>query len=177
MSLQAAMNFIFGLIMNQGIRSESAWQIPKELKKRLGIEQYDLSLILEMGYEKLEECFMYKPCLHRYPSTMARNIFEATQLILDSFHGDPRTMWEGKAIPLIIDNLQKIPGIGPHKAKLGVVILNKIYPIEEWNEAAYLKIHQYASTKCPNLLSKLDLDLQYIFESDEWEARQGGIHV
>ncbi|MCP4355369.1 MAG: endonuclease III [Proteobacteria bacterium] len=120
--------FICGLIFDQSIKSNLAWQAPLGLKKRLGtLKPAD---IVNLGEYAVKGAIAKKPALHRYPSNMANNIVKASQLILSNYEGDASRIWSNANSPKDLKrNLLKVGGVGEKKANLGVVMLCHNYDL------------------------------------------------
>lgn len=147
-TIEIATHLLFGLILNQGVKSSTAWRAPKELKKRLGLKELIADNVLQIGYEKLYSAFVISPCLHRFPETMVNYLFETCITISKEFGNDPRNIWRVKNNDEIINNFRLLPGIGSHKSILGLVVLSFLDDEIELNH----KYIQYVNEKCSGLL-------------------------
>ncbi len=70
--------------------------------------------------------FRQKPALHRYPGSMAKRTQALCQVIVDTYDGDPRKIWNRVRDPqVLLDRLRALPGYGDEKAKIFLAILGK----------------------------------------------------
>jgi len=60
--------FFYGVMFDQGIRADLAWDAPLELRKRLG--HLDPRRIAQMNERALEKVMCYPKTLHRYRRKM-----------------------------------------------------------------------------------------------------------
>jgi len=65
---------------------------------------------------------------HRYYKTLARQLPTAAQIILNSYNGDPRSIWNNQRdVEVVRERLEEIPGIGPALSRMAVLILATTY--------------------------------------------------
>lgn len=117
--------FIIGLIFDQGIKSNLAWQAPYLLKQRLGI--LTPQHISNMTVNEMEEVIKANNyTLHRYPSTIAKNLIKSSIIINQEFKGDTKNIWfNNSSYKGVKKNLLKLAGIGEKKANLAILMLSR----------------------------------------------------
>jgi len=114
--------YLFGVIFDQQVKAERAWEAPLKLKKRLG--HLDIEEISSMPKEELVKIFREKPNLHRYPEKTAGWIKEASQKILREYNGKTETIWKNVSNTRdIYRRLKAFKGIGQKKASMATNIL------------------------------------------------------
>ena len=114
--------FFYGVMFDQGIRADLAWDAPLELKKRLG--HLDPHRIAKMKERTLERIMRYPKSLHRYRRKMPNWIIAATRLLVGRYDGKPESIWNDNPRA---DDLQRrfieFKGIGQKKASMATNIL------------------------------------------------------
>ena len=155
---EASIYLIFSLIFNQSCKSDAAFKAPKELLKRLEMQSYDLHKVEAKGYDGLYSLIAEKPCLHRFPSVMAKYIYHSTAALNEQYDSDPRNIWKNKADSEIIKELTKLSGIGRHKAIQCLIYLNILGELG----AVSQEYIDYMSEKCPEFFLNIDNDLRLI---------------
>lgn len=113
--------FVLGLIFDQSISSDLAWESPMLLSKRLG--HLDVNKISLTGKEELTDIIRTKRSLHRYPSVVAKYIISSCVEIVSQFNGDASNIWLSKDINLAKKNFLQMKGIGEKKANLAILML------------------------------------------------------
>ncbi len=122
-----SLEFVFGVILDQGIPYERAWSAPYELKKRLG--HLDIKKIAEMDEKELEKIMFEKPALHRY-KYMANRLIEASKLIIDRYNGNASNIWKGPISAKEIESrFREFKQVGQKKASMAVNILVRDFGI------------------------------------------------
>ena len=155
---EASIHLIFSMIFNQSCKSEFAFRAPKELLKRLAMQSYDLYEIETTGYDALYNAISAKPCLHRFPSVMAKYIYNSILTINREYNSDSRNIWRNKSDTEILKELTKLNGIGHHKAVQCLIYLNVLGELSEVSQ----KYIDYMSEKCAGFFANIDNDLQSI---------------
>jgi len=120
--------FFYGVIFDQSISADRAWEAPKILKKRLG--HLDPSKIAKMTEEKMErKIFVAGKSLHRYRK-IANWLIESSKLLVNRYGGDPKRIWNDNPRS---DDLQRrfeeFKGIGQKKASMAANILVRDYGV------------------------------------------------
>jgi uncharacterized HhH-GPD family protein len=115
---------LIGMLLDQQVPMEWAFRGPANLSARLG--GLDAAKIAAMPPDDFVEVFRQKPALHRYPGSMAKRTQALCQVIIDTYDGDPRRIWNGVRDPqVLLDRLRALPGYGDEKAKIFLAILGK----------------------------------------------------
>ena len=115
---------LIGMLLDQQVPMEWAFRGPATLSARLG--GLDAAHIAAMPPDDLVEVFRQKPALHRYPGSMAKRTQALCQVIVDTYRGDPRTIWNRVRDPqVLLERLRALPGYGEEKAKIFLAILGK----------------------------------------------------
>jgi endonuclease-3 len=122
------MEFFYGVIFDQGISADRAWEAPEKLKQRLG--HLDPYKIAGMAEEKLErKIFVAGKSLHRYRK-IANWLIESSKLLISRYGGDPKKIWNDNPRS---DDLQRrfeeFKGIGQKKASMAANILVRDYGV------------------------------------------------
>jgi uncharacterized HhH-GPD family protein len=150
-----------GLIFNQGIDSRRAFENPKKLRERLEISKYDLfELSQPNGYDKLLTAMMQTPCLHRFPSVMATNVFAFAQKITSEYDGDPRNIWHNQNVSNILKRLQSFRGVGYHKSIQCLFFLKELDQLGE----ELIEYKNYMEKNCSNFFLNIYIDIQSILD-------------
>jgi endonuclease-3 len=114
--------FFYGVMFDQGIRADLAWDAPLELRSRLG--HLDPRKIAQMNERTLGKVMRYPKALHRYRQKMPNWIIEASRLLVERYHGRPQEIWNDNPRA---DDLQRrfaeFKGIGEKKASMATNIL------------------------------------------------------
>ncbi len=143
---ETANAFLFGLIFNQNQKAERAWQAPYVLKERLGT--LNPSKILKLPRVVLLGAVAKQPALHPFIPLMADYVRKACQLLVKRHGGDARKIWQPrKCIKEVLEKLQEFPGIGKHKAAVGVFVLRNELGVSMRDDGTRLNIR----TTCPRL--------------------------
>lgn len=123
-----SLEFLFGVILDQGIKYEKAWSSPNELKNRLG--ELNVEKIASMNEKELEEVMFKKPALHRF-RYMAKRLIEASKLVLDKYEGDALNIWKKPVSAKELESrFREFKQIGQKKASMAVNILVRDFNIQ-----------------------------------------------
>jgi len=142
---EGASFFVFGVLLNQGMPAHRVWRIPEQLAERLGGSELDRFTVAA----DVRAAMRTPPALHRFPASMAGHLTEAAELIQDRWAGDARRIWApGCDADGVLDALRALPGIGEHKALVGLAVLTHDYGVPVLRGSAPL--HRYAHG-CPGL--------------------------
>lgn len=114
--------FLTGLVADQSVRSVVAWSLPWNLSKRTGEDI--LANLRRSSVQRLVDAIAAPPALHRYPKATAARLHNL-YAVCESLLGDrPEAIWEGhQSVASVRDRLMSLPGIGPKKATVGVLLL------------------------------------------------------
>jgi uncharacterized HhH-GPD family protein len=129
---------LIGMVLDQQIPLEWAFQGPAELGRRLG-GRLDAADIAAMDPEVLAEAFSRRPSLHRYPSSMASRVQALCRSVVEDYGGDAASIWTGAADGRdLLDRVKALPGFGDQKARIFVALLGKQrgVAVPGWEEAS-----------------------------------------
>jgi uncharacterized HhH-GPD family protein len=129
---------LIGMLLDQQVPLEKAFNSPHELVKRLGHEPTAAELA-EFDPDALAAVFAERPALHRFPKAMAARTQDLARLIVDRYEGDPAAVWTGAASGKeLVARLAELPGFGGYKAQIFAALLGKQLGVQPdgWREAA-----------------------------------------
>jgi uncharacterized HhH-GPD family protein len=129
---------LLGMLLDQQVPMEWAFQAPAILKERLG-GQLDAGKLAAMGEDAVVQVFVEKPALHRYPASMGKRAHALCVAIVDEYDGDTERIWTEAADGAdLLKRLLALPGFGPDKARIFTAVLGKRLGIrpEGWEAAA-----------------------------------------
>lgn len=116
--------FMIGLISDQSVKFRTAWSLPYYLYKRLGVsnineiyEKYDLN--------DIKRAIESKPALHRYPSNIAKYIYNYIKYMISNYNGDVYKFLDRDSALELYNELVSLDGISHKKASLGLLILER----------------------------------------------------
>ena len=128
---------LIGLVLDQQVPMEKAFDGPYELSLRLGA--LDAADIASMDPDRLSEAFTRRPALHRFPGSMARRVQQLCQVIASEYGGDASAVWKGAVTGgELAGRLRRLPGFGDEKVKIAVAILAKFFQVKPagWEQEA-----------------------------------------
>jgi uncharacterized HhH-GPD family protein len=128
---------LIGMVLDQQVPLEWAFQGPLRLKERLG--HLDPRKIADMDPEDLVQVAVEKPPIHRYPAAMARRVHELAGILADEYDGDATRVWkEASDGADLYKRIKALPGFGEQKAKIFVALLGKQLGVKPagWETAA-----------------------------------------
>lgn len=121
--------YLFGVILDQGMKAERVWEIPFILKSRLG--HLDVHKIASLEDNEIISIFAQKTKLHRFPQVMALRIKKACQLLIERYDSKTENIWNDNPRS---DDLQRrfeeFDGIGQKKASMATNILVRDFGIK-----------------------------------------------
>ncbi|MDQ3222632.1 MAG: hypothetical protein M3Q75_04045 [Gemmatimonadota bacterium] len=82
--------FLLGVLLDEGIPAERAWEGPYKLKTRLG--HLDPWLVRHQR-EEVRAAVAERPTIHRYVEIMADAIVRAAELVCSKYNGDASRLW------------------------------------------------------------------------------------
>lgn len=140
--------FLLGVLFNQQVRSELAWQAPTRLAERLGAcNPFDLAMT---DPDDLAEIIGRRPVLHPWVKTMARNVVGTCAVLVRDYEGRARNIWADHPTgQVLLTRLSAFPGIGKHKARVAIALLILEYGQAVGGDGAALTAEALAS--CPRL--------------------------
>lgn len=113
--------FLIGVVFDEGIVAERAWQAPYELRARVGtLDPYRLR---NMDAE-VAAAVATPPMLHRYKEIMARATVLAAAKVCDEYGGDAGQIWApGSTARQVDDRLMGFHKVGSKKSDMAVELL------------------------------------------------------
>jgi uncharacterized HhH-GPD family protein len=119
---------LIGLVLDQQVRMEHAFNGPYELKKRIG--GLDARRIASMDPEQLDKAFRQRPALHRFPGTMARRVQAMCAAVAKDYGGDAGAVWRDvNDADELAARIKRLPGFGEGKVKILVAVLAKKFGV------------------------------------------------
>ncbi|GGZ85014.1 HhH-GPD-type base excision DNA repair protein [Streptomyces bluensis] len=130
---------LVGLLLDQQIPMEWAFQGPATIAQRLGTDDLDAEEIAAYDPEAFTALLARKPAVHRYPGSMAKRIQQLCQYLVEHYDGDASAVWHGAGTGQeLLGRLRELPGFGAQKAQIFLALLGKQLGVrpEGWREAA-----------------------------------------
>jgi uncharacterized HhH-GPD family protein len=127
---------LIGFELDQQVPVQWAFAAPLELERRLG-RSLDARTIAGLDAAELEELFVRKPALHRYPAVMARRTQDLCAAIASEYDGDVERVWsDAESGEELRRRLLDLPGIGDMKVRSLIAILVKQFGVRPpgWEE-------------------------------------------
>jgi endonuclease III len=134
--------FILGVMFDRSIPAWRAWEAAEWVNDSLG-DQDDVtalwSNLVKIEAKRLLGFLRYGYggyAFHRHYKTFARQLPIAAQIILDSYGGDPRRIWNNQRdVEIVREKLEELPGIGPALSRMAVLMLATTYGLLGGKEA------------------------------------------
>src|SRR6185437_9721890 len=102
---------LIGMVLDQQVKMEKAFNGPLELKRRLG--HLDAEKLASMDPDELLKVFRERPALHRFPGNMSKRVQALCRVILDEYHGDAAAVWtQARDGDDLAARIKKLPGFG-----------------------------------------------------------------
>ncbi len=120
--------FVIACIADRQIKSEKAWLIPYELKRRIG--SFSIGRLAKMKIGDFKNVMRRPSPLHRFPDDMAENIFYAIQHIVHHYDGDAKKIWNDRpASATLVRRFLEFRGVGPKIATMATNILVRYFRV------------------------------------------------
>jgi uncharacterized HhH-GPD family protein len=120
---------LIGMVLDQQVKMEKAFNGPLELKRRLG--HLDAEQLASMDPDELLKVFRERPALHRFPGNMSKRVQALCRVILDEYHGDAAAVWtQARDGDDLAARIKKLPGFGDMKVKILVSVLAKKFGVK-----------------------------------------------
>ena len=117
---------MIGMLLDQQVPMEWAFNAPALLKERLGGGPLDATAIARMDPAELEAVFRDKPALHRYPGSMAKRTQALCAFLVEHYDGRAEAVWVGVGSgDELLARVVALPGFGQAKARIFVGLLGK----------------------------------------------------
>jgi uncharacterized HhH-GPD family protein len=129
---------LIGMLLDQQVTMESAFQAPYVLRERLG-GTLDATAIAQMPPEELEAIFRQRPALHRFPASMAKRAQAVCQFLVEHYDGSAERLWADAASGTdLLQRVKALPGFGADKSRIFVALLGKRLGVRPpgWEEVA-----------------------------------------
>ena len=126
---------LIALVLDQQITTNKAFSGPYDLQQRLG--HLDPAKIAEMDEDEFLAVFREKPAIHRFPASMGKRVQAACAAVRDEHGNDAAHIWDHQPdAKTIMKRLSNIPGVGPAKQKVAILLLARYYgmEIEGWRD-------------------------------------------
>lgn len=126
---ESPLALLIGLVLDQQVTMEKAFDGPYELSQRLG--DLDAVRIAAMDPAELEEVFARRPALHRFPRSMASRVQQLCRALVDDHGGDAAAVWRGvESGADLAARLRRLPGFGEQKVRITVAVLGKKFGVQ-----------------------------------------------
>ena len=115
---------LIGMLLDQQVPMEGAFNGPSTLKKRLG--HPDPKKIAAMNVDDFVAVCCEKPAVHRFPAAMGRRIHELCGIIATQYKNKGENIWAGVTDAReLTARLRVLPGFGEEKAQIFIALLGK----------------------------------------------------
>ena len=115
---------LIGMLLDQQVPMEWAFNGPATLKKRLG--HLDPKKIAAMNVDDFVAICCEKPAVHRFPAAMGRRIHELCGIIATQYKNKGENMWADVTDAReLTARLRVLPGFGEEKAQIFIALLGK----------------------------------------------------
>jgi len=115
---------LIGMLLDQQVPMEWAFNGPATLKKRLG--HLDPKKIAAMNVDEFVAVCCEKPAVHRFPASMGRRIHELCGIIASQYKNKGENIWAGVTdAKVLTERLRVLPGYGEEKAQIFIALLGK----------------------------------------------------
>lgn len=129
---------LIGMLLDQQVPMEWAFQGPARLAERLGGE-LDAAAIASMDPAELDRIFRERPAIHRFPTAMAKRVHGVCRYLLERYAGQAERVWtEATSGQELFERVRALPGFGDEKARIFVALLGKRLGVQPqgWEEAS-----------------------------------------
>jgi len=133
-SKDEANKFLIATILDQGVRFEEAWEVPKILEKRLG--HLNPMLISQMSVPDLARIIRNPKSLHRFPNKMAEYLKESCRCLATKYNSDFRNVWkdlDSSQTSRVIERFMDFKGFGQKKSTMATRILWELGPLSNFD--------------------------------------------
>ncbi len=120
---------LIGMVLDQQVKMEKAFNGPLELKRRLG--HLDAAEIAAMDPDRLLKVFRERPALHRFPRNMSQRVQALCRVVIKDYGGDAAAVWtQARDGDDLAARIKKLPGFGDMKVKILVTVLAKKFGVK-----------------------------------------------
>ena len=117
--------WLFGVIFDQQVKAELAWEAPYRLKRRLGT--FSMRSISRMPLNTLRRAIKGRrpeKALHRYVNKMAVWLKEAARKLVDEYGGHAENIWSDcRTAGEVVARLSEFKGISQKKAHMAAAMI------------------------------------------------------
>ncbi|GAA4410632.1 HhH-GPD-type base excision DNA repair protein [Actinokineospora soli] len=135
---ESPLALLIGMLLDQQIPMEVAFNGPKKLHDRLG--KLDVREIAEYDPEAFATIATTPPAIHRYGGSMAKRVQALCQYLVEEYDGDVTQIWtkDKPTAETVLKRLKALPGYGEQKAKIFLALLGKQLDVQPygWRKAA-----------------------------------------
>lgn len=129
--------WLFGVIFDQGVPYEKAWEAPYLLKRRLG--HFNIKRIAQMPIGAVRKAVKgRKPgtALHRFVNRISVSLKKAAGKLVKQYQHDAKNIWKDcRTAGEVIERLDEFHGIGQKKAHMAARIVHEEYKqFSHWGE-------------------------------------------
>src|SRR5215472_15188933 len=145
---------LIGLVLDQQVKMEKAFNGPYDLKQRLG--HLDAGRIASMEPERLDAVFRERPALHRFPGNMARRVQQLCQVVANEYGDDAGAIWRDVSDGgELARRISALPGFGEQKTLITMAVLGKKLGVTPpgW-EAHAARWHSVADVDSPESMAE-----------------------
>lgn len=118
-----AFAFVLGVLFNQRMRADQAWQAPHQLALRIG--GITPAHILALDPAAFAERFGQAPAVHPFRNVMAPRAYAAAELVAGKYGGDARRIWFSATADEFVGRLKEFDGIGERKALVALFVITR----------------------------------------------------
>jgi len=121
--------FVLAYLMDRGMNSSSAWEIPTRIKNAFGWENHKFENYEALTRQQVDNAFVTLQ-LHRYPSRMAGIFFSGIRTIIKEYQGNAANLWnDTPRSATLVRRLLRFEGMGGKNARIMSNILFRYYKI------------------------------------------------
>ena len=132
-----ALALLLGMLLDQQIPMENAFQGPAVLLERLG--HLDAARIAEHDPDAFSAVMATPPAVHRFPGSMGSRVQALCRALTETYDGRAEAVWEGAPDgEELLRRLEALPGFGRQKAQIFLALLGKQLGVQPpgWRKAA-----------------------------------------
>ena len=131
-SRQRANSFVVGVLFDQQVNADLAWDAAEWITESMGNEESPFwTTVQAIDEERLVGFMRYGwagYAFHRHPRRMANYLKGCAEVINTKYDGDPRKIWNNtNSLNKVRDRLEELPGIGAALSRMAVLILVRRY--------------------------------------------------
>jgi uncharacterized HhH-GPD family protein len=143
----SAFAFLLGVLFNQRMRAEQAWQAPHVLAERIG--GVHPGRIVALTAREFANHFAYPTAIHPFTRVMANRTYHAAGMVCADYRGDARSIWQNVTAATFVQRLQAFPGIGGHKARMALFVATR-----ELGITVHASAGDYSISACGSLAAR-----------------------